>query len=81
MWADDAPPAADLHTVLPGKADTWPRTHVIVRKVTPSDSTGIKRQVKNAVACGTRGTYRPIKGRREATHKSEGDLGQPLPGA
>lgn len=43
----------ELQTVAPVEADTWPWTQVIVRKVTPGDSTLIKRQIKNAVARGT----------------------------
>lgn len=52
----------ELQTVAPVGADTWPRTQVIVRKVTPRDSTLIKRQIKNAVARGIQAMFRPVKG-------------------
>lgn len=69
MCAVDSPP--ELQSWVPVKADTWPWMQVIVRKVTPGDSILIKRQIKNAVACGTQDMHRPVKGRREATGKRE----------
>lgn len=69
MCAVDSLP--ELQTLVPVKADTWPWMQIIVRKVTPGDSILIKRQIKNAVACGTQGVHRPVKGRREAACKRE----------
>lgn len=69
MSAVDSLP--ELPTMAPVKADTWPWMQVIVRKMTSGDLILIKRPIKNTVACGTQDVYRPVKGRREATSKSE----------
>lgn len=64
----DSPP--ELQTGLPINADTWPWTPVILRKVTPRDSTLIKRQVKNTVARGITGHVQTCQ-RQEVGHWQE----------